>query len=143
VTNSLAEQKEVFGAVYDPESNWNHLIYIKNGLVCIQITASKVAPFLSRRSYKASEHKKVQVTFLVSLYIMHIGLLAGFLDIVPFDMIKPRLRLTKNSFFVDLRCSTILFGATKSSNSNLIFPMPPGYRVIYVIFYIDDVMLKI
>lgn len=93
MTNSLAEQKEVFGAVYDPESNWNHLIYIKNGLVCIQITASKVAPFLSRRSYKASEHKKVQVTFLVGLYIMHIGLLAGFLDIVPFDMIKPRLRL--------------------------------------------------
>jgi len=43
VTNSLAEQKEkALGAVYAPESNWNHLIYIKNGLVCIQITAPKV-----------------------------------------------------------------------------------------------------
>jgi len=93
VTNSLAEQKEkVLGAVYAPESNWNHLIYIKNGLVCIQITAPKVAPFLSRRSYKASEHKKSSGDIFGWLVHYAYWFVGWFLDIVPFDMIKPRLR---------------------------------------------------
>jgi hypothetical protein len=52
---------------------------------------------------------------------MHFNLVVGWLlDIGYFYIIGPRLMLSKKLFFVDLRCSNILFGAIKSWKSNLV-----------------------